>query len=80
MIHFLAYGTRGSEREFVSDTGNAPVHRLFTVGKGRQNSPVMVQMLDSFAKKVLLAGKGRQLGLEGVAKARFRYELLEAGM
>jgi len=60
VIHFLAYGTRGSEREFVSDTDNTPVHRLFTVGKGRQNSSVMMQTMDSLADKILIAGKGRQ--------------------
>ncbi|MDQ1262318.1 MAG: hypothetical protein QG575_1499 [Euryarchaeota archaeon] len=42
-------GTRGSEREFVSDPDNVPVHRLFTVGKGRQNSSVLMQTMDSLA-------------------------------
>jgi len=60
VIRFPAYGTRGSEREFVSDPGNTPVHRLFTVGKGRQNGSVMMQMMDFLADKILVAGKGRQ--------------------
>jgi hypothetical protein len=60
VIDFLAYGTRGSEREFVSDIDNTPVHRLFTVGKGRRNSSVMVQTMDSLADKIFVVGKGRQ--------------------
>jgi hypothetical protein len=60
VIDLHAYGTRGSEREFVSDTDNTPVHRLFTVGKGRQNSSVIVQTKESLADKILVAGKGRQ--------------------
>jgi len=44
------YGTRGSEREFVSDPNTiAPVYRLFTVGKGRQNSSGLMQTLNSLA-------------------------------
>jgi hypothetical protein len=53
-------GTRGSEREYrIGSEYNASVYRLFTVGKGRQNSSGLMQMMNYLAGEILVVGKGR---------------------
>ena len=53
-------GTRGSEREDNIRSGyNASVYRLFTVGKGRQNSSGLMQTMNCLAGEILVVGKGR---------------------